>query len=623
MNRKKWISAILILALAITSLPNGLAFAWDKKSAEVPNNGVVANVGTEGSVEKGENALKEAKTALENLPAVSDIPPEFSDGNDVLLEDLQRHVEEARELVDYALSFDGVEDDDLGNLWRLQDIEIEIVDRLIKAIPKISDMDFSSKGAMEKARAAIERARAAYEKLKESQKDKISLEVLELLVKAEEYIKKAEELFAKVNADIVVDWNDIRQEIDGFGVTQDEECTYAMQEPQRSEVMDLLYSQEDGIGLSILRTEIGCDDVSKPSIEPEEGVYNYEPDIRELWYFNEAQARGVEKIFGTAWSPPAWMKTNGKLERGGFLKKAYYQKYADFLAKYVEIYRDYHGVDIYGISPANEPDYPAPWKSCVWTPSMMEDFVGNYLKPTFEREGLDTKIIVGEMGVAWTERVAVPALQNPTACPGIDIVAGHYYRGPIRPFSVANEKGKKVWMTETSDVSKSFTTDMEDGLAWAKRIHKFLTVPEVSAFCYWRGSHTVDDNQTLIHINSDNASYITSKRLFALGHYSKFIRPGYVRIGSTDNPLSKVYISAYKDESTDDFVIVAVNDSKDDKVLDIVPEGFTVEKLDSYVTNDQVDMEQRTDMAIVEDNITVSLEGKSITTFVGRGMTAD
>ncbi|WP_415918057.1 glycoside hydrolase family 30 protein [Xylanivirga thermophila] len=256
---------------------------------------------------------------------------------------------------------------------------------------------------------------------------------------------------AEACSNVVIDWNDIHQEIDGFGITQDEEDTYSMSEPQRTEVMDLLYSRDNGIGLSILRTEIGCGD-SKATIEPDDGVWNYEPDMRELWYFNEAKVRGVEKIFGTVWSPPAWMKTNNKLERGGFLKKEYYQKYADYLAQYIKIYKEYHGVDIYGVSIANEPEYAAPWKSCLWTGSMFKNFIKDYLKPTFENENIDAKVIAGEMAI-WSEVVVKDALKDPESCSRVDIVAAHQYQGIIKELPTAKKTGKKIWMTELSDTT--------------------------------------------------------------------------------------------------------------------------------------------------------------------------
>ncbi|MEG0692547.1 MAG: hypothetical protein RR444_05640, partial [Oscillospiraceae bacterium] len=87
---------------------------------------------------------------------------------------------------------------------------------------------------------------------------------------------------AAPSGSVTVEWNNVRQVIDGFGFTQEEECTYVMEEPYRSEVMDLLFSPEKGIGASILRTEIGCGDVAKATIEPAKGVWNTQPDPREL-----------------------------------------------------------------------------------------------------------------------------------------------------------------------------------------------------------------------------------------------------------------------------------------------------------------------------------------------------
>lgn len=103
--------------------------------------------------------------------------------------------------------------------------------------------------------------------------------------------------FAEENAVVTVDWNTTYQEIDGFGFTQEEECTYNMEEPYRSEVMDFLFDKDKGIGCSILRTEIGCGE-SKPTILPQEGVWDKSGDPRELWYFREALNRGVDKIYG-------------------------------------------------------------------------------------------------------------------------------------------------------------------------------------------------------------------------------------------------------------------------------------------------------------------------------------
>lgn len=414
---------------------------------------------------------------------------------------------------------------------------------------------------------------------------------------------------------VTVDWNNVRQEIDGFGVTQEEECTYVMPEPKRAEVMDLLFSKTNGIGLSMLRTEIGCGE-SKPTIEPQDGVWNYDPDPRELWYFNEAKARGVEKIFGTVWSPPAWMKTNNNVKNGGYLRSDCYQKYADYLAQYVKIYKQYHNIDIYGVSIANEPEYAAQWKSCLWTGAQFKNFIGNYLKPTFEREQIAAKVIAGESGV-WSEAVVKDSLNDPNACSRIDIVASHQYQWFITDFPTSRAKGKKIWMTELSDTTGGFDASIKDGVWWAKKVHDFMTIPEVSAFCYWRGAHTVTNNQQLIRISPDSQSYETTKRLFAIGNYSKFVRPGFVRIGATENPVSGVYVTAYKNPTTGEFAIVAINDGDSNRVIDIVPQGFAAGKITPNITDRMYNLVQGTDIPVIDGKFTASVGAKSIVTFTG------
>ncbi|MDA3731930.1 hypothetical protein PBV87_10610 [Niameybacter massiliensis] len=422
-------------------------------------------------------------------------------------------------------------------------------------------------------------------------------------------------VYAASNPQVTVEWNNVRQQIDGFGITQEEECTYVMNEPYRSEVMDLLFSQEKGIGLSLLRTEIGCGE-SKPTIEPENNVWYTDGDPRELWYFNEALQRGVEKIYGTVWSPPKWMKTNNSWYYGGFLKKECYQEYADYLAAYVKIYKQYHNIDIYGVSIANEPEYPASWKSCLWTPNSFYDFIVNYLKPTFERESLDTKIIAGESGF-WNEHFVEKLLTTPEGREALDIVTSHQYQGFIQDFPLSDQAQKKIWLTELCDTSNGLKTDINDGVDWAMKVHKFMTIPEVSAFFYWRGAHTTSTNQALIQINN-NTDYTTTKRLYAIGQYSKFIRPGYQRIVATENPASDIYATAYKNPITGEFCIVLVNNNKNNNyVLDVNLQGVSSGYLTPYVTDLHYNIEPLEDIPVTNGIATVSIGSKSIITLVG------
>ena len=99
-------------------------------------------------------------------------------------------------------------------------------------------------------------------------------------------------------------------------------------------------------------------------------------------------------------------------------------------------------------------------------------------------------------------------------------------------------------------------------MGWGKIIHEFMTVPQANAFLYWRGAHTTDSNQTLIRIDSPT-SYTIPKRLWALGHYSRFVRPEWVRMEAGDEPYKGMLISAYKNPATGEFAVVIVNDDRE------------------------------------------------------------
>ena len=85
-----------------------------------------------------------------------------------------------------------------------------------------------------------------------------------------------------------VDWEDERQVIEGFGGSGAfHQAANLMTFPARDQelILDLLFSQEKGVGLSIVRNIIGDGgdwgekiDGPTPSIEPEEGVWNWSGD---------------------------------------------------------------------------------------------------------------------------------------------------------------------------------------------------------------------------------------------------------------------------------------------------------------------------------------------------------
>lgn len=135
------------------------------------------------------------------------------------------------------------------------------------------------------------------------------------------------------------------------------------------------------------------------------------------------------------------------------------------------------------------------------------------------------------------------------------ILAAHGYReDEIR---APKNYGKLVWQTEDSSQSSTYDGTIADGLYWASKIHRYLTVANVNAWHWWflsdgpkYGDGT--DNAALTDINLNYP-----KRAYVSGQWSKFVRPGWHRIGVSY--FGTLQISAFKDPADRSFAIVAIN----------------------------------------------------------------
>ncbi|UVI28502.1 hypothetical protein [Paenibacillus spongiae] len=271
-----------------------------------------------------------------------------------------------------------------------------------------------------------------------------------------------------------------------------------------------------------------------------------------------------------------------------------------------------------------------PWNSSEWNSTNIQVFLRDYLKQAMIDQGVqDTKVIAGESSW-WSEDLVKDALNDPASAERIDIVAGHNYPVPVvnaelptAPFATAASKGKKVWMTEVSKVD-SYDPGMTSGLKFARQIHDFMTKANVNAWLYWTGAIPGSNDEGLINVYKDTNTFQLTKRYYAFGSFSKFIKPGYVRIGAADNPQSGVYTSAYKDPTTGKFTIVAVNDSDTTAEVNFLPSGFTAGKLTPYITNSDLNMALGPNIPLTGGKFKTVIAPKSVVTFIGEnGSAAD
>jgi glucuronoarabinoxylan endo-1,4-beta-xylanase len=417
-----------------------------------------------------------------------------------------------------------------------------------------------------------------------------------------------------------VKWTAEKQVIEGFGASGAfgrAGNLMIFPESSRQKILDLLFSEKAGIGLNIVRNLVG-DGVAIPSIEPKEGQWNWNGDESQIWLMNEAKKYGVTRFMSTVWSPPAWMKTNDSVVNGGELRPEKYQAYAEYLSNYVRGYKEKHGIDIYAISLANEPDFTATYSSCRWTSLQFKEFIKSSLIPAFKKDNIKAKVMMPEP-MNFDEALAFDTLKDPKAAAGVDIVGTHAYDFKVREFPLAKNNGKAIWMTEVGN-NNSVDGTLEDGLKFAKLIHDHMTITGVNAWLYWWFVASKDDGGgALIGIASDN-SYQVYKRLYTIGNFSRFVRPGYVRIDAEAKSAPNVFVSAYKDKATGKFAIVAINKGESDQIVNFKLSDFpALASVTAYRTSESENLAKLTPIGVSDGVFLAFLKGKSVTTFVDRG----
>jgi glucuronoarabinoxylan endo-1,4-beta-xylanase len=391
-----------------------------------------------------------------------------------------------------------------------------------------------------------------------------------------------------------IDWTDVYQRIDGFGAS----CAFSGQVWSDADA-DMFFSTTSGIGLSLLRNRIQPDGTASAS---------------EIGLMQMAQARGA-LVWSAPWSPPASFKDNNSVDAGNFVS-ANFQAYADQLAGYVATMKETYGVNIYAVSVQNEPNFAATYESCIWTAQQIHDFVP-FLSGSLSSHNVGSTRILLPEDVHWesdTERY-MTALNDPAVAPAIGIIADHNYDGPDTtvgstavPSSIPHA-GKALWETEV------MTTDAFDGgianaMYWAQRIHLFLTAAQVNAWHYWWLTPYSNDNEAL-----EGMGGVTTKRMYVLGQYSRFVRPGYYRIGVANGGPGLV--SAYKDPVSGNFAIVAVNNSASAITIAFNLSHFTASSVTPWVTSDSLSLAAQPAIPVANSAFTSTLAANSVVTFVG------
>jgi glucuronoarabinoxylan endo-1,4-beta-xylanase len=425
---------------------------------------------------------------------------------------------------------------------------------------------------------------------------------------------------AQADSAITVNSNLLKQKIVGFGASDAWQAgaIEAFPAAKRTKMLNLLFSTTAGAGLSMLRHRVPT------GIEPSPGTWDWTTDDATVWLDKQARDRGVETVFSTPWSPPAWMKSNDDVNNGGSLEPAYYQAYATYLATYIQQYKAQFGVTIDAISLQNEPTENVPYESCLWSGQQFHDFLAGYLIPTFKADSIKTEVMMPE-NAWWDDSLASQTLADPATAAGVSIIASHDYGDSddgesISPFDDAIAAGKQTWETEVSNLGTNDPSIL-DALGWAETIHNTIVVAEANAWNYWWLYNTNDTGGgDLIYGNSTLTDFTVPKRLWTIGNFARFVRPGFNLIGLLSyNPEAGVYTSAFRQTSSGKLVIVAINTNTSAAALTVNLPAFAVAAMTPYETSSSLNLAELTSIPVANGSFTCTLDPQSVTTFVGKG----
>ncbi len=448
-------------------------------------------------------------------------------------------------------------------------------------------------------------------------------------------------------------------------------------EAKKNAMADWLFSLDTtangnpkGIGLSLWRFNLGAGSSQQGSasgIQDEwrraesfleaDGSYNWNRQAAQQWFLTAAKQRGVNNFLAFYNSPPVQF-TKNKLAFAAAkgqtnIDSTQYNAWAAYTVKALAALQQRNAIRFNYISPINEPQWD--WsdggqEGCPFTNQQISG-TAKALSRQLQQHKLNTNILLAEAGQIkyllkdddkpgkgnqvndlWQSTSAnyignLPALAK--------VIAGHSYFSTA-PYQqsvtlrqqlaqrVAAVKGLTFWQSEycilgdnEGEISgNKRDTGMRSALYLARTIHTDLAIANATAWQWWVAISPYDYKDGLIYVDKHktDGNYYDSKMLWALGNYSRFIRPGMQRVAaSLPTPITGCFVSAYKDNKSKKLVAVVVNTGKEAHQLNVqVLAGKKTKhpgQITTYTTNaaNRLTKQQETRTLVIQPETIVTL----------------
>jgi glucosylceramidase len=343
------------------------------------------------------------------------------------------------------------------------------------------------------------------------------------------------------------------QTIDGFGGCFNELGWLALgkaSEADRQRVLSALFG-DDGCAFTLGRIPVGASDFATNGYSLDDMPGDFElkhfsiarDEQILLPYIKAAMAvRPSLQCWASPWSPPAWMKTNDSYSKGALRwEPAMLHSYANYFVRWIESYRA-AGINLYAITPQNEPNILNVYPTCLWTGPQLREFIADYLGPTLRDRKTNVELWLGLNGDPLNggdninDRL-ITVMEDAAAAKFITGVAFQYdSRNQIATASQLFP-GKKFMQSETecngganswADAQKLFGLMKRYFDGGANAYFMWNMVLDETGLSTWKWRQN-----TMITVDQKTGGVTYNGEYYVMRHFSQFVKPGAKRVLTT------------------------------------------------------------------------------------------
>ncbi|UGS20116.1 glycoside hydrolase family 30 protein [Flavobacterium cyclinae] len=416
------------------------------------------------------------------------------------------------------------------------------------------------------------------------------------------------------------------QTITGFGGSFTEASAHLLNKLSKENRKKILeaYFSENGANYSLTRTTIASCDFSLKNytyakVENDLALEHFtieddKDDIIPMILEAKAISKEGFNIIASPWSCPPWMKDN-KSYVGGKLLPEYNDTFALYFSKYLEAYKK-EGIDIWGLTVINEPHGNGNnWESTLFSPEEMTLFVQNHLGPKLEKDGWNAIKILGyDQNRAGLQEWVDAMYKDENTSKYFAGTAIHWYESTYEVFpealQYAHNKAPNKHLIQTEACVDSEMPHWQDdawywkkeatdwGWDWASEQDKYLHPKYAPVNRYaediigclnnqvdgWVDWNMVLDRQggpnwfknwcvAPVIVDDKNDEVYFTPLYYVMSHFSKFMRPGAVKIGceinnndlkatAVQNPDNSIALVIFNPTEQSHSIEITVNNNK-------------------------------------------------------------